>query len=70
MQVNEQERSLLSPASFAEFDERGVDVSLLRWILRLSPLERLKLMEQQADETRRLNEYGRRGRQTAAGPNR
>jgi hypothetical protein len=49
-------------SAFSQFDERGVDVSLLRWILSMSPLERLKLMERQATETRRLNEYGRRSR--------
>ena len=28
-----------------DYDESGVDLSLLRWILTLSPLERLQLMD-------------------------
>jgi hypothetical protein len=53
---------------YGEYDENGVDVSLLRWLLTLTPLERLQLMERHARDTRLLNEYGRRSRQTSAPP--
>jgi hypothetical protein len=53
---------------YGEYDENGVDVSLLRWLLSLTPLERLQLMERHARDTRLLNEYGRRGRQTPTRP--
>ena len=47
--------------AFGVYDESGVDVSLLRFIPKLSPLERLQLMERHARDTQRLNEYGRAG---------
>jgi hypothetical protein len=50
---------------YGEYDENGVDVSLLRYMLSLSPLERLRLMEQHARDTQILLEYGRRSRETA-----
>jgi hypothetical protein len=49
--------------TFPEQDENGVDLTLLRSVLALSPLERLRLMERKAKETRLLNDYGRRSRQ-------
>ena len=52
--------------SFGEYDASGVDVSLLRWTLRLSPLERLIKMEQHARETQSLLEYGRKHREAKA----
>ncbi len=45
------------------YDESGVDLSLIRFVLSLSPLERLKYMERRARETRILNEYARQHRQ-------
>jgi hypothetical protein len=45
------------------YDQRGVDLSLIRLMLALSPLERLEQMERNARQTRVLNEYGRRHRQ-------
>jgi hypothetical protein len=56
--------------SFPEQDDSGVDLSLLRSVLALSPLERLRLMERRARETRILNEYGRRLRQAGPRPGR
>lgn len=50
-------------AFYGEYDEAGVDLSLLRYLLRLSPLDRLRLMEQHARETLLLYEYGRRQRE-------
>ncbi|MHC4179661.1 MAG: hypothetical protein ACYSWU_19285 [Planctomycetota bacterium] len=48
------------------YDDSGVDLSLIRSMLALSPLERLKLMERNARQTRVLNEYGRQHRQARA----
>jgi hypothetical protein len=55
---------------YGEQDENGVDLSLLRYLLQLSPLERLRLMEQKARETKILNEYGRRHREAKSASNR
>jgi hypothetical protein len=55
-----------SPLYYGEYDEAGVDLSLLRYMLRLSPLERLVLMEQHARDTRLLYEYGQRHREAQA----
>ena len=51
-----------TPGTHGDYDESGVDLSLLRRILTLSPLERLQLMERHARDTRLLNEYGRANR--------
>ena len=68
------ERSPAVPAAarppFPEQDEAGVDLSLLRAVLALPPVERLRLMERRARETRMLNEYGRRLRQAGPRPDR
>ena len=49
-----------------DYDDSGVDLSLIRSMLALSPLERLKLMERNSRQTRVLNEYGRRYGQARA----
>ena len=56
--------------SYGDYDENGVDLSLLRYLLSLSPLERLRLMERHARDTRMLNEYGRRHREASSGSSR
>ena len=55
---------------YGEYDSAGVDLSLLRYLLQLSPLERLRLMDQHARDSSLLEEYGRRRRETQAGANR
>jgi hypothetical protein len=57
-------------AGYGDYDEQGVDRSLLRWMLGLSPLERLIAMEQHARDTEALLAYGRKHRQAKAAPNR
>lgn len=52
---------------FEDYDEAGVDLSLLRHTLRLAPLDRLLLMEAHARDTLRLYEYGRQHRETKTG---
>ena len=51
-----------------ESKNSGVDLTLIRALLRLTPLERLRRMERAARDTRKLNEYGRRHRQARTGP--
>jgi hypothetical protein len=41
-------------------EDYGGDLSLLRWTLSLTPLERLEQMERAARDTRVLNELGKR----------
>jgi hypothetical protein len=48
--------------SFPEQDENGVDLSLIRENLRLSPIERLRKAERARKSALRLQEYGRRHR--------
>lgn len=50
---------------YGKYDENGVDLTLLRELLALSPLQRLRHMEQHARATQLLNEYGRRLLETA-----
>jgi hypothetical protein len=56
--------------SYGDYDANGVDLSLLRYLLSLSPLERLRLMERHARDTQMLNEYGRRHREASSGSGR
>ena len=53
-----------------DYDETGVDLSLIRWMLKLSPRERLAVMERGARDTQRLLDYGRKHRQATLGRNR
>ncbi len=55
---------------YGEQSESGVDVSLLRYLLSLSPLERLVVMERHARDTLQLMEYGRRAREAPPSGNR
>jgi hypothetical protein len=48
---------------YGEYDENGVDVSLLRYMLSLSPLQRLEVMEKCARDTRVLYEWSRKHRE-------
>jgi hypothetical protein len=45
---------------YGEQDENGIDLSLIRENLKLTPLERIRRAEALADETVLLVEYGRR----------
>ena len=49
-----------SQLDYGEQDENGIDLSLIRENLRLTPLERIRKAEQVMDEVLRLQEYGRR----------
>jgi hypothetical protein len=54
-------------STYGEYDNNGVDLSLIRYMLRMTPLERLIVMEQHARDTSTLLEYGRRHRETKTG---
>lgn len=56
-------RSDKSAARFPEQDENGVDLSLIRENLRLSPAERLRKGDQARRGALRLMELGRQHRQ-------
>jgi hypothetical protein len=51
---------------YGEYDQNGVDLSLLRYMLQLTPLERLTLMEKHAQDTEILYEHGRKHRESKA----
>jgi len=44
------------PAPAPEYDENGVDVSLIRWMLSLTPAERLEFLEDHVNEFLRIRE--------------
>ena len=46
-----------------EYDEKGVDLSLIRHMLALSPLERVLRMQERAKECWALYELGRQHRE-------
>jgi hypothetical protein len=59
-----------SPLWYGEQDENGVDLSLIRENLKLSPRERLLQGDRARRSALRLLEYGRRQRETTAGAKR
>jgi hypothetical protein len=48
---------------YGEQDENGIDISLIRENLRLSPLERIRRGNRAREQALRLLEYGRLNRQ-------
>jgi hypothetical protein len=58
------------PLWYGEQDVHGVDLSLIRENLKLSPRERLRRGDRARRGTLQLLEYGRRQRATAARPKR
>ena len=51
------------PRWYGEQDENGVDLSMIRELLRLTPAERLRRADRARRDALRLLEYGRRHRQ-------
>jgi hypothetical protein len=58
------------PLPNATYDDTGVDISLLRWILAHPPVERLLMMERHARDVMQLMDYGRQHREAEAAANR
>lgn len=54
------------PDYYGEQDENGVDLSLIRENLKLTPLERLRKHERARLQTLKLLEFGRRHRENLA----
>ena len=54
------------PLNYGEQDENGVDLSLIRRNLRLSPAERLRRAEKESKGLLHLREYVRRNRKKRA----
>ena len=51
------------PNYYGEQDENGIDLSLIRRNLKLTPLERIRLAEAALDDALQCLEYGRRHRE-------
>ena len=62
--VNENESNICgsnrSPSGLPQQDENGVDLSLIRENLRLTPVERVRRADRARRDALRLMEYGRR----------
>jgi hypothetical protein len=56
-----------SPLWYGEQDENGIDLSLIRAALKLSPKERLRRGDKARRDALRLMQYGRRQRDRNAG---
>ena len=54
------------PLYYGDYSENGVDLSILRDNLKLTPLERLIRMERHARDIQVLLEYGRKHREAHA----
>ena len=57
---------LQDPLWYGEQDEQGVDLSLIRELLKLSPTERVRRADRARRDALRLMEYGRRYREERA----
>lgn len=55
--------SMLLATWYGDQDENGVDLTLIRELRRLSPVERLQRAEKAKRDALRLLEYGRRNRE-------
>ena len=64
--VNENESSTFgsrrSPTGLPQQDENGVDLSLIRENLKLTPVERVRRADRARRDALRLMEYGRQNR--------
>lgn len=58
-----QDKTAPTVECYGEYDENGVDLSLLRYMLSLSPFQRLEVMEKCARDTGILYECGRKHRE-------
>jgi hypothetical protein len=54
--VSEPEEASTGPLP-AEYSEDGVDVSLIRWSLSLTPLERLQFLEDRINDILKVREW-------------
>jgi hypothetical protein len=47
----------MSPYEIAGYDKDGEDVSLIRWMLSMTPAERLDVLQSFVDELEEIREY-------------
>jgi hypothetical protein len=59
MTADEYMKKLADPLWYGEQDENGVDLSLIREILKLTPTERIRRADKARLDALRLREYGR-----------
>lgn len=59
MTADEYLARMRDPLWYGEQDENGVDLSLIRELLKLSPEERLRRSDQACQDVLRLQQYGR-----------
>jgi hypothetical protein len=59
-----------SPGWYGEQDENGVDLSLIRESLKLTPTQRLRRADRAWRDTLRLMEHARRNREKPTGADR
>lgn len=60
-----QQKRYFGPDYYGERDENGVDLSLIRENLKLTPVERLRKGDAARRQTLRLMAYGRKHREVA-----
>ncbi len=58
-----QQQQFFGPDYYGEQDENGIDLSLIRENLKLTPLERIRKGDAARRQVLRLLEYGRRHRE-------
>lgn len=58
-------KRFFGPDYYGEQDENGIDLSLIREDLRLTPLERIRKGDAARRQALRLLEYGRRHRESS-----
>lgn len=66
MTAEEYLAKMRDPRWYGEQDENGVDLSLIREALKLTPTQRIRRSDKARRDLLRLNEYGRRHRQERA----
>ena len=65
MDANDDQRRDHGSHYYGEQDENGIDLSLIRENLKLTPLERIRRGDLARRQTLRLLEYGRRHRENS-----
>jgi len=70
MSESPQDRQFGGKLWYGDQDENGVDLSLIRENLKLTPEERLRRADEAADDALRLMEYGRIAREAETRKNR
>ncbi len=51
-----------APTWYGDQDENGVDLSLIRELLKLTPIERLRRMDKATSDAIRLRQHGKESR--------